>query len=254
MKYFSTIFLTLLLSSFTAFSQEISETEEQETTPAVAFSDSFSKTITRQQAQIDSLKKENDALLILLKKSMDDINTKESEIAYHKRRVTDTENSALNARKRHEAEMDALHRKLISLASNFLYIPYDEYSINEIAVPAFAACEGSSAYATYKNRLPMLTNYKDDILSLINFISLTVADLTSEFNLDFMKEEKAKNRLAELKQTPVYLRYAAYEDWENTYLGGYILQIEKELKTPKNVNIESLKDIQKQLESVISEE
>lgn len=126
------------------------------------------------------------------------------------------------------AEKDELYKKLSNVAVNFLYIPYEQFSIDEIAIPAFEALKGSKYYDKYFLRLELLRSYADDIKALCAFLD----------NLDYLGydiafgnslKEEAKEEITKLENTPTYKAYIQYEDWGNTYLGMQITAIKKDL-------------------------
>ena len=49
-------------------------------------------------------------------------------------------------------QIDGCNIALIEMATNFLYLPYNKYCIESIALPAFRATEGSKYYDEYKIR------------------------------------------------------------------------------------------------------
>jgi hypothetical protein len=135
------------------------------------------------------------------------------------------------------------------MASNFLYIPYEAYSIDEIAIPAFKATNGSKAYSKYQNRLPLLINYKTDVQSLIEYLAKAEKDLS--IGLTKLRNDKAVEHLNILEALPLYTRYSTYNDWKNTYLGTQIIEIQKQLKTPSEKTSTQLKNIRVKLENLL---
>lgn len=198
---------------------------------------------------VDSLTNENLVLKSLLKESQKETELKESDILKLKKELEGIQNGTV---KRLEASNDSLRRKLISMASNFLYIPYDQYSIEEIAIPAFKASAGSSVYVQYQNRLPLFENYNSYILSLIEFLAKAENDTSSSFKLTSMRKNNANEALTVLSTLPVFNDYMRYEDWKNTFLGKQIVAIQRILNSPNDSTSSQLKEIRIRLEGLLN--
>jgi len=247
MRYKTLILITLYVLSFNVFSQENEDANSFSLDQNIGISDSIVLKLADSDATIDSLINENRVIKGLLKETQNEIEQKDRDIANLQRKITDLQNISI---KQLEASNDTLQRRLISMASNFLYIPYDEYSIYEIAIPAFVSTKGTPAYSKYSNRLPLLQNYKDDVSSLIDFLSRTEKDLA--IGLTKMVENKAIEHLSNLTSMPLYLRYSSYDDWKNTYLGIQICLIQEHLKTPTKTTSAQLKSIRTKLEGLLN--
>lgn len=243
------IFMLFWLSSlsFNAISQENADTTSLMQNQTTTVPDSILNKLADNSELIDSLRNANSVLKGLLKESQQESESKEREIANLQRNIRDLKDVTI---KRLEASNDTLQRRLISMASNFLYIPYDEYSIEEIAIPAFSSTKGTPAYTQYQNRLPLLQNYRQDIVSLINFLAQASKDLS--IPLTAMRESKAKENSSNLSSLPLYFRYSQYDDWKNTYLGIQICLIEKSLNNPTENTSKQLDNYKKGLESLIN--
>lgn len=239
------IMLTALTFSQNIYSQEGAGPIVSE----VNLPDSIVRLLAENAAQIDSLIGANSALKGLLRESQQESDSKNREITNLKRKIEDLQSITI---KRLEASNDTLQRRLISMASNFLYIPYDEYSIEEIAIPAFLSTKGTPAYTRYQNRLPLLQNYKSDIASLVNSLSQLEKDL--EIGLTAMRDQKSSEYLRNLQVSPIYQRYTSYDDWENTYLGDQIRMVCSLLKSPSEETSSKLKTIRLNLERLLNKD
>lgn len=113
---------------------------------------------------------------------------------------------------------------LVSTASNFLYIPYEAYSINNIAIRAFETIDSDSLRQKHIIKFRLLTNYQQDIKALLSFLE----KMEAELNKPFVKN--AVGELQILQTEGYYVLYHEYEDWANTYLGGHLMNIEGQLK------------------------
>lgn len=226
------------------YSQENVDTIISTKISEVDLPDSIVRLLAENTAQIDSLTRANSALNGLLRESQQETEAKNREVTNLKRKIEDFQNITI---KRLEASNDTLQRRLISMASNFIYIPYDEYSIEEIAIPAFLSTKDTPAYTRYQNRLPLLQNYKSDIISLVKILSCMEKDL--EWGI--VRNQKATEYLNNLQEAPIYQRYTYYDDWENTYLGEQLQSILGLLKSPTEQTSSKLKTIRTNLEGLL---
>lgn len=241
------IMLTVLICPQKSYTQESADSTVRTLSPEVNLPDSVVRLLAENAIQIDSLIGANLALKGLLREAQQESEVKTREITSLKRKIDDLQSITI---RRLEASNDTLQRRLISMASNFLYIPYDEYSIEEIAIPAFLSTNGTSAYMRYQNRLPLLQNYKSDVSSLVKTISQMEKDL--EIGLTAMRNQKANEHLNNIQTSPIYQRYTSYDDWENTYLGGQLQSICGLLKSPTEQTASKLKTIRTNLEKLLN--
>lgn len=237
--------LTIFTFSQKIYSQETGGPIVSTMSPEVNLPDGIVRLLAENAAQIDSLIGVNSALKGLLRDAQQETDAKSREITNLKRKMDDLQSITI---KRLEASNDTLQRRLISMASNFLYIPYDEYSIEEIAIPAFLSTKGTPAYTRYQNRLPLLQNYKSDITSLVNSLSQMEKDLV----WGIVRNQKAREHLNNIQTLPIYQRYISYDDWENTYLGGQLQSICVLLKSPTEQTASKLKTIRTNLEKLLN--
>ena len=247
MRYFQILLILVSAFPFKALCEENSDSLSHKNTQEITLPDSITSLLKDNALKIDSLTNENTALKGLLKGAQRETEMRERDITNLQRKIDDLQNITI---KRLEASNDTLQRRLISMASNFLYIPYDEYSIEEIALPAFLSTKGTSAYNQYQNRLPLLQNYKEDISALIAFLTKAEKDLA--IGLTKLREDKAKEHLSNIHSLSLYLRYSTYDDWKNTYLGTQICTIQKYLQTPTEGTSAQLKTARTKLESLLN--
>ncbi len=247
MEYLSIILILLSAFPFKVLSEENSDSISIRHTQEIILPDSIICLLKNNALELDSLTNENTALKGLLKGAQKETEMRERDIATLQRKIDDLQNISI---KRLEASNDTLQRRLISMASNFIYIPYDEYSIDEIALPAFLSTKGTPAYIKYQNRLPLLQNYRGDISALISFLTQAEKDLS--IGLTRLRENKAKEHLSNIQTMPLYLRYSSYDDWKNTYLGTQICTIQKYLQTPTEGTAAQLKTIRTKLERLLN--
>jgi hypothetical protein len=193
-------------------------------------------------SELENLRKENKANEAKCRQMENKIQSQQSEIQ-----------SKNNSIEKLETSYDKLQRKLVSMASNFLYIPYEQYSIDRIAIPAFELVRNTEYFDKYQNRLDMLKNYRNDVQELIDFLNSIKSEEKNEFSMafDFMREDVGNNMLEKLKSLNVYNRYQSYNDWTNTYLGREIQNITKELEQSHKEYLNNLDIIQKRLTALL---
>lgn len=237
--------IVLVLLPLAAISQEKVDSVTHFQQNENCIPDSVVQLLAKNVTTIDSLNNVNSALKGLLRDSQRETEMRERDITNLQRKISDLQNITV---KRLEASNDTLQRRLISMASNFLYIPYQEYGIEEIAIPAFLSTSGTPAYTNYKNRLPLLQNYKSDIASLVN----TLSQMEKDLQWGIVRKQKAIEHLNNIQSSTVYQRYISYDDWKNTYLGNQICIIQKYLQTPTETTAAQLKIIRTKLESLLN--
>ena len=131
-------------------------------------------------------------------------------------------------------------KRLVNIASNFLYIPYEAYSIEKIAIPAFKAIVNDRLRNEHHIKYELLCNYRKDIENILLFIEY--AD--NELQRPFVKN--ANDIQLQFQNKSFYRSYQNYPEWSDTYLGGKISLIEKQLKefdgNQHKVDFTALKD------------
>lgn len=181
---------------------------ESETTPASVFTDSVAVAAETHDSlsfaepsvsgpdtlrlEIDRLQDENASLSLALRESRDSLET--------------------------------CRKKLITVAGNFLYIPYEEYGVEKIAIPAYRATEGSELYQVHIARLELLESYGEDRAQICDFLKKNKGTILYSSNLvTSLKELKAKfDALPAVKN----YRDGKYKNWKETYLGGIIVEVD----------------------------
>lgn len=128
-------------------------------------------------------------------------------------------------------------KALISMASNFIYIPYEAYSVDSIAIPAYESAQDLTLKQQYKTRYQLLKNYKVNISETFNLLK----DIYNECKAPFASSGQSNELISKITQSRVYAQYKQYDDWRNTYLGymltevvGYLKAFNKET-TPQKI-------------------
>ncbi len=185
----------------------------------------------------DSLRNANTVLKDMWKESQRETEEYKKHNIQLQQRVDSLIRLQTNAVSHLVASNDSLRFELVAMASNFIYIPYERYSVEKIAIPAFEFVRGSELYRKNRIFLDLLENYSSDIRMLIVFLGDTT-DQVWEIPYNSIIKERARDALSQFRSLPLYHRYTAYDDWRNTYLGKCIVRIEQKLESPGTASTE----------------
>ena len=118
-------------------------------------------------------------------------------------------------------------KALISMASNFIYIPYEAYSVDSIAIPAYDSVQDLILKRQYEIRYQLLKNYKVNVVDTAKLLN----DIYQECNVPFASSGQSNELISKITQSRVYVQYKQYDDWRNTYLGYMLTEVIDCLKT-----------------------
>lgn len=201
--------IALLLIQFTLNAQEMQDTCQvaNSTTPQVSISLSDSA----------NLKTEYDEAVELIRKlKCENVSLKEKEsisINYIKQEVVLRE---------HIMKTDTI---LINLASNFLYIPFEAYSVQKIAIPAYKTIFDSTLRQKHQIKYDLLDKYQNHVKKFMDFLNLIQIDLKKPFR----KRDLAIQWVEKFKEQDFYKDYFQYDDYKSTYLGKLFIEVESRL-------------------------
>ena len=235
MKY--TIKSLLLILSFVISLPSFAGKEEEEGyKKQIEKNDSLIKELTKKIDDQSKLREERKSELDILNYQFNDLslqlNSLESEgLIYEREREKKEKENAQN-------KLSDLENKLVNFSLLFLNIPYEEYSINEVAIPAFkkgyASIADNDKEIKYKGL--MLENYAEDWNNLKKF-------LNENKNTTFNTAGATRDKLTKLK---TYIQYAGGyspngskipgfgEGWQNTYLGKIMIKLYNVLSDAKS--------------------
>ena len=183
----------------------------------------------------NKLKKANVRITELEKKIMaDSVAQKKSDTHISNLRADSV--ATHNEMKRLKEQLLKADKCLISVASNFLYIPYEAYSVDSIAIRSFATVSDKSLKEKYAIRFSLLKNYKKDIMELSTFLER----ITQKSELGGPFASDAKEQIASLHNQRFYIEYNKYDDWKSTFLGGIINTVEQQLSSFNKGNKDSV--------------
>lgn len=217
MKYCIVLLLTII--SLPVFSQT-----SNDTIPLASKTDPIQVSISIDD--LNTLKSENDSLKLQLSAITEKYQKLQVESEKDKSRLSQLEIDVNNLKRDttilYIAQREA-DKRLVNIASNFLYIPYEAFSIEKIAIPAFKAISSKELRRDHQIKYELLYNYRKDITDLLAFIKYACTELQKPFVKD------ANEVLVQFRDRSFYLSYHKYPEWTDTYLGSKLSLIEKQL-------------------------
>ena len=117
-------------------------------------------------------------------------------------------------------------KNFVAMASNYLYLPYEAFSIEKIAIAAFEAVRDSTIRSNNLINYQLLKNYRQDIQSLLRFMN----ECQVQFDTPFGLPKEAQEAMNVLQSMDAYHTYKQFKGWEQTYLGKRFLQVESQLE------------------------
>lgn len=152
-------------------------------------------------------------------------------------------------KKKNKAEQHALsvEKSLISMASNFLYVPYEAYGVEEIAVKAFESIQDSKLKQEYNQRYVLLKNYQNHLRDFKSYLERVqkacngVFQATATEFIDTTDPSVSPELV--LHKQPFYLEYKKYSEWKDTFIGGLIQKTETILRAHTKQNRANVQEI-----------
>ena len=154
-----------------------------------------------------------------------------------------------NTEKKLKEQLLISDKCLINMASNFLYIPYESFSIDSIAIRSFESVSDNALRERHRIRYTLLKNYQRDLVAIVSFLKTQQEELRrNPFNND------ANEAISVLHKELFYISYHQYDDWQSTFLGNKIAIIENRLKSFKKNTKLDFNDIIISLENCLKTE
>ena len=180
------------------------------------------------KSEIEDLRKKNDTLLGTMVEKDEKIKSlkeeKDNEIKSLKEEISNLENES----KSKDARISELEEAMLFIASNFLYIPYEDYNINNIAIPASKYVKDPTLNSKYRDRIDLLKDYAKHVTDLRVFLE----SLNKEMEKMPIPRKNTDVILSELPNLSVYKDYTnKYKEyWQETYLGKILFKVENKIK------------------------
>lgn len=175
-----------------------------------------------------------------LLKELGDVNVK-LEKAQQEKEVIDKKVIAA------EKHAESVEKSLISMASNFLYVPYEAYGVENIAVKAFESVQNEKLKQEYNQRYVLLKNYQNHLREFRAYLERVQKACKGAFQAtatEFIdsRDPSVSSELI-LRNQPFYLEYIKYDDYKNTFVGGLIRKTESILKAHTKQNRANLQGV-----------
>lgn len=165
--------------------------------------------------------------------------------------------SALEKRlKDAEKYAESVEKSLISMASNFLYVPYEAYGVEEIAIKAFESVQDKKLKQEYSQRYVLLKNYQTHLREFKAYLERVQKACKGAFQAtatEFIDstDPSVSSELI-LRKQPFYLEYIKYDDYKNTFIGGLIQKTESILKAHTKQNRANVQGIIGEIDKIQS--
>lgn len=227
----------LLVTEFGLSAQEPVNSEVESLKQELEITQSQTKYIAEQIIKINgeieaaktTLQLKND-IIDSLKKELNKVNSKNSN------------KINIESEKKTQEAIQPYQSKLVELSSRFLFIPFESYTIESVAINSFEAAKGSAEYARHQLVLQLLRSYRTDMQALIEFI------VNAENSFKNGTPNKAA-LLVDLSLLSFIDKYKGLKDWENTYL---IRQCKLVKEAIDNNSSDSLSTIKKRLQTQLN--
>lgn len=116
---------------------------------------------------------------------------------------------------------------LLTIATNSLFLPYNPVLINQIAIPAFDAVTTSGAkekFAVRRNILANQVKYVNELHAFLELQNKTLSKIPTPLGWPSPSEI-----LKKFHNLRIYKDYIQVPNWETTYLGKFLVRVEKEI-------------------------
>ena len=131
-----------------------------------------------------------------------------------------------------DERVTSIERSLITMASNFLYIPYEAYGVEEIAIKAFESVQSPELKKKYQQRYILLKNYQQHLKDFRDYLVRVQKACNGTFQAtatEFIDDPTVSPSLV-LKKQLFYIEYVKYDGYKDTFIGGLILKTEAILR------------------------
>ena len=132
-----------------------------------------------------------------------------------------------------DKDLNTYRDSVMSISFAMLKIPYDEFMINELAIPIYeGAAKDSLQDKKIQGRLSLMKSYKDDstaVKEILTKLSQSLNEVKDEESL----KKWAVNKLSDFKIAPVVKEYSeklSEEESRDSFLGSIIVNTQKLLE------------------------
>lgn len=160
--------------------------------------------------------------------------------------VSEKENIEIKKKAAEQHAFD-VEKSLISMASNFLYVPYEAYGVEEIAVKAFESIQDQQLKQEYNQRYILLKNYQLHLKQFKAYLEKVQKECNGVFQatatefIDMVNPTVPPELI--LKNQPFYQEYIKYTDYKDTYIGGLIVKTEAILRAHTKAHRANMQEV-----------
>lgn len=229
-----TLLLLAIQIAFSTYAQEQKDSVVEQNTPQ---NDPCEQIFTRYnklvvesdlyRQRIDSLSQQIVALQKVLQEELahtDDLQRRESTYREELDQCSTKLKSIKDANALLEKDIRDRNIKLENIATNFIYIPYEDFSIQKVAIPAIESLDANYSSVEIEVKAELLKHYREDVKSLLEFFKKTYKDSTFGASDDFQENLSAFEKLELIR------RYEKYKDYKNTFIGKIIEEVRLPLR------------------------
>lgn len=138
---------------------------------------------------------------------------------------------------------------LFKTGINFLYIPYDSFSINSIAIPSLKRINRKENFLEFDLVYTLFSRYE---VYLSNFKQYLVDKEKDHFQNPFdINSFKLDLALDDFHKQEFYSKYNEYEDFKNTYLGLKFQMVEERFRLYSEKKKVTFEDLIKELSTCL---
>lgn len=223
----------------------VKDTLKTETVPA-------EQVLTVAEKSIEEKLKEAEQTIAEQEKHLLELRDVETKLTLAEREKVTLEKKALDA----EKHAESVEKSLISMASNFLYVPYEAYGVEEIAIKAFESIQNTKLKQEYNQRYVLLKNYQNHLREFKAYLERVqkackgVFQATATEFIDSSDPSVSSELI--LRKQPFYLEYIKYNEYKDTFIGGLIQKTESILKAHTKQNRANVQGVIKEIDKTQS--
>lgn len=174
-------------------------------------------------------------------------------------KIVSEEKASLEKKKENaDKHAEKVEKSLISMASNFLYLPYEAYGVQEIAIKAFESVQDPQLKEKYNQRYVLLTNYQKHLREFKTYLEKVQKACNGVFQataIEFIDtNDPSVSPELILKKQPFYQEYIKYNGYEETFIGSLIQKTISILKSHTKQNRANLKGTLSIIQSIETSE
>jgi hypothetical protein len=140
-----------------------------------------------------------------------------------------------------EAQIGREDTCIVNLSTNYLFIPYEDYSVENSAVPAIDNVYNKTLLEKQSVRINLLKNYKQHVQQFRDFLIRMNVECKKKFR------DINKDFITPFTSQPFFIEYKKFDKHESMYLWKFYVEVLKRFKSYTNENNPKFDDIIKEL-------